>query len=69
LDVSFRVRFVRPKRSEIPNQIHFKIGVRSAHDSAARHLQRLAQNTDVIPRKTDSLKLTDNLVDLAWILK
>jgi len=43
--------------------------VRSAHDSAARHLQRLAQNTDVIPRKTDSLKLTDNLVDLAWILK
>src|ERR1017187_3904787 len=41
-DVSFRVRFGGPNRPKIPNQIHFKISVWGTHDSATRHLPRLA---------------------------
>jgi hypothetical protein len=41
-DISFRIRFGGPDRPKVPNQTHFKIGVRGTHDSTTRHLSRLA---------------------------
>jgi hypothetical protein len=69
LDIIFRVQFEDPERPEITNQAHFKIRVWGTHESASRHLPRLAQNTDVLPRETAGLEIANDLVDRAWILK
>ncbi len=68
-DIIFRVRFEDPERREITNQSHFKIRVWSTHESATRHLPRLDQNTDVIPREASGLEIANDLVDRTWILK
>jgi len=65
-DIIFRVCFEDPERREITNQAHFKIRVWSTHESAARHLPRLAQNTDVLPREATGLEIANQLPFLPY---
>src|ERR1019366_10678402 len=62
LNIRFGVCFEDPECREITNQVHFKISAWSTHKSTTRHLPRLAQNTNVLPREASGLEIANDLV-------
>jgi hypothetical protein len=62
LDIRFRIPFGDPERRQIPNQIDLEIGVWSTHEAAARHLDWLSQNTDVLLEETFGRKIANDPV-------
>ena len=68
-EVGFRLRSACPYTPEIPVETHLKVDVWDAHNPTARHVQRLAENADVIAGETAGLKIADDLIGQARIFK
>ena len=68
-DVGFCLRSACPNLPEIPVETHLKVDVWDGHDPTARHVQRLAENADVVPGETTGLEIADDLIGHARIFK
>ena len=69
VDVGFRLRSACPYPPEIPVETHLKVDVWDAHNPTARHVQRFAENADVIAGETAGLKIADDLIGQARTFK
>ena len=68
-DIGFCLRSACPHLPEIPVETHLEVDVWDGHDPTARHVQRFAENADVVPRETTGLEVTDDLIGQARIFK